>query len=53
MPYQMGTILGFHSSVVTSPARDRVTREYNNHPREAEKNNRTERPELGLTPQPP
>ena len=45
MPCQsaMGTILGFHPSVVTSPARDRVTRVYT-HPRVGEESNRNVRP---------
>ena len=51
MPYQnaMGTILGFHPSIVISPARGRVTRVYT-HPRVGQENNRTEPPELSLTP---
>ena len=51
MPYQsaMGTILGFSSSLVTSPARDRDTRVYT-HPRVGEETNRAYPPELGLTP---
>ena len=51
MPYQsaMGTILGFHPSLVTSPARDRDTCVYT-HPRVGDETNITYPPELGLTP---
>ena len=50
MPYQsaMGTILGFHPSVVASPARVR-TRVYT-YPRVGDETNITYPPELGLTP---